>query len=375
MPKFLQPIDLAGLEILNASLQNLAAAPTTKLNLGRIYYDTADGKVKVYAHISTGDRFCVIPWTDDLDSFLKSNGLDSNGYEVFVNSKGGTVILPGKTIFDNLKDGVEAVIDLATGKVKISALPDTIMGQMMFGGTIDAKNVATLSARFKVKYGITATAIAITSAMAPTYEGVYFIASGDATLVSGTKTGDWIVSNGAEWTKIDNTDAVTSVVGNTGAITAEQIKTALALGSMAFKDISEYPTKEQTNTMISEANESLLDTITGKESDNSDANTFIGVRRYIDAQVVKMSDLGVGYSQHIITGDGSTKSFSFAIKTIAVVSIMVTSGEEVVYPDVSFSQTIETGSNTASVSITISFASAPLSGTAYKVFVVHALNS
>ena len=375
MPKFLQPIDLAGLEILNASLQNLAAAPTTKLNLGRIYYDTADGKVKVYAHISTGDRFCVIPWTDDLDSFLKSNGLDSNGYEVFVDSKGGTVILPGKTIFDNLKDGVEAVIDVATGKVKISALPDTIMGQMMFGGTIDAKNVATLSARFKVKYGITATAIAITSAMAPTYEGVYFIASGDATLVSGTKTGDWIVSNGAEWTKIDNTDAVTSVVGNTGAITAEQIKTALALGSMAFKDISEYPTKGQTNTMISEAKESLLDTITGEESDNSDANTFIGVRRYIDAQVVKMSDLRVGYSQHIITGDGSTKSFSFAIKTTAVVSIMVTSGEEVVYPDVSFSQTIETGSNTASVSITISFASAPLSGTAYKVFVVHALNS
>ena len=144
---------------------------------------------------------------------------------------------------------------------------------------------------------------------------------------------------------------------------------------MAFKDISEYPTKEQTNNMISEANESLLDTITGEESDNSDANTFIGVRRYIDAQVVKMSDLSVGYSQHIITGDGSTKSFSFAIKTTAVVSIMVTSGEEVVYPDVSFSQTIETGSNTASVSITISFASAPLSGTAYKVFVVHALNS
>ena len=61
MPKFLQPIDLVGLEIQNVSLQNLAAEPSTKLNLGRIYYDTADGKVKVYAHISSGDKFCVIP--------------------------------------------------------------------------------------------------------------------------------------------------------------------------------------------------------------------------------------------------------------------------------------------------------------------------
>ena len=375
MPKFLQPINLVGLEIQNVSLQNLAAEPSTKLNLGRIYYDTADGKVKVYAHISSGDKFCVIPWTDDLESFLKSNGLDSSGYEIFIDTAGNTVTLPGKAIFDTLRGNVQAVIDTSTNKVKLSALPDTIMGQMMFGGTIDAKNVAILSARFKEKYGITSAAIAITSIMAPTYEGVYFIASGDATLVSGTKTGDWIVSNGREWTKIDNTDAVTSVVGFTGAITADQIKTALGLKSMAFKETSEYPTTEQVNTLISKANESLKNTIIGNSSDSSDANTFIGVRRYVDAQVAKMSDLSVGYNQQIITGDGSTKSFSFSIKTSAVVSVMVTSGDEVVYPDISFSQSLETGSNTLSVTVNISFATAPSAASTYKVYVVHAINS
>lgn len=89
----------------------------------------------------------------------------------------------------------------------------------------------------------------------------------------------------------------------------------------------------------------------------------------------KMSDLSVGYNQQIITGDGSTKSFSFSIKTSAVVSVMVTSGDEVVYPDISFSQSLETGSNTLSVTVNISFATAPSATSTYKVYVVHAINS
>ena len=47
-----------------------------------------------------------------------------------------------------------------------------------------------------------------------------------ATSVSGTtdwQIGDWIVSNGSAWDKIDNTDSVSSVNGATGAVTITTI--------------------------------------------------------------------------------------------------------------------------------------------------------
>ena len=61
-----------------------------------------------------------------------------------------------------------------------------------------------------------------------TYEGVYFIvassANGQNILNSVViNTGDWLISNGSDWVKIDNTDAVTSVANLTGAITAEAL--------------------------------------------------------------------------------------------------------------------------------------------------------
>ena len=46
-------------------------------------------------------------------------------------------------------------------------------------------------------------------------EGIYYIASSDGSFASlGLKTGDWLLSTGSAWKKIDNTDAVTGVKGN-----------------------------------------------------------------------------------------------------------------------------------------------------------------
>ncbi|MGM9767867.1 MAG: hypothetical protein ACI3Z0_05335 [Candidatus Cryptobacteroides sp.] len=417
MPKFLQPIDLNGLEVQNAALQNLAAAPTTKLNLGRIYYDTADGKVKVYAHLSTGDKFCIIPWTEDLESFLKSNGLDSNGYEVFVDSKGGTVTVPGKTIFDNLKEDVEAVIDTTSNKVKLTALPDTILGQMMFGGTVNASNVATLSAAFKSKYGVSSSTLTLTAALATTYEGVYFIATGATTLVTSANTGDWIVSNGSEWTKIDNTDAVTSVAGYTGAITAAQLKTALGLKgaaymeasafltalssnttnavsitvggttktipvatmktslglkSMAYQDSTNYSTTSEVNNLISNAITTLQATLIGTESDDVDADTINGVRNYVDSKSDSIIASGVGYEILTITGNGTDTSFTFSKSGRQVLSVMVMEGGidgDIVYPDIRITSTSD-GRNFSDM-LRISFATAPANGTTYGVRVTY----
>ena len=136
----------------------------------------------------------------------------------------------------------------SNSKIITSQLPDYLLGQVMYGG--NASTVATTttispSDSLKTKKNITATSISIvdsaTSTTANTYgwqnmEGVYFICQASGTFAGVSfETGDWIISTGAKWEKIDNTDAVKSVNGQTGAVnitrvdeagTADKLKTA-----------------------------------------------------------------------------------------------------------------------------------------------------
>ena len=153
---------------------------------------------------------------------VKVTQTDGKVTGVTVDERGLTTALSGKA-------------DLSNGKITASQLPDYILGQVLYGGTVNATGVATLTADFKSKYNVTATTITLSASNAATYEGAYFIASANGTSgvpqTLGVATGDWIISNGTAWTKIDNTDAVTSVVGQTGAITAQQIANALTSGN------------------------------------------------------------------------------------------------------------------------------------------------
>lgn len=137
------------------------------------------------------------------------------------------------------KDYVDPLLankaDLEGGKIKESQLPDFILGQMIFGGVITGgganQMVVSVSSTFKDKYNITTDTVTIPKADAYKYEGTYFIVSESSgnVLDLDTAVGDWVVSNGSPvWYKIDNTDAVTTVVGQTGAITASQIDEAIA---------------------------------------------------------------------------------------------------------------------------------------------------
>ena len=126
--------------------------------------------------------------------------------------------------------------DLEDGKIKESQLPDYIFGQMLFGGTVTAGGSNTMevspSAKLldKVDKPSTTSSLTINKTDASTYEGAYFIVTGNLTSVFGfaTATGDWIVSTGVDWRKVDNTDAVSSVAGLTGVITASDLAKKLA---------------------------------------------------------------------------------------------------------------------------------------------------
>ena len=122
--------------------------------------------------------------------FLKADGsVDSNTYQS-VHQKG-------------LANGYPPLDSGA--KIPELYLPDSIVGQLEYQGTWNAStNTPTLPS-------------------ASTVKGHYYVVN-----VAGTyntieyAVGDWVISNGTSWEKVDNTDAVTTVFGRLGAIVANQ---------------------------------------------------------------------------------------------------------------------------------------------------------
>ena len=92
----------------------------------------------------------------------------------------------------------------AGGKVPVSELPAAVLGALSYQGTWDANtNSPTLTSSVGTK-------------------GYYYVVSvaGNTNLngITDWLVGDWAVFNGSIWQKVDNTETVTSVNGQTGAV-------------------------------------------------------------------------------------------------------------------------------------------------------------
>lgn len=100
----------------------------------------------------------------------------------------------------------EGVVGLDTNaKILPGFLPDSILGQVKYQGVWSAAlNIPIL----------------ITPPSSIT-KGDYYVVSGTGTFAGiNFDDGDWIISNGTAWEKVDNTDAVTTVFGRLGPILA-----------------------------------------------------------------------------------------------------------------------------------------------------------
>lgn len=115
----------------------------------------------------------------------------------------------------------------ANAKVPLSQINDSLIGNVNYQGLYDAStNTPNLDT------------------VAP--KGHYYITS-----VKGTaqgisfEVGDWIISNGTSWDKVDNTDAVSSVNGRTGnvVITKEDIDLS------EYTKFTDYATTEKSGTI------------------------------------------------------------------------------------------------------------------------------
>ena len=269
----------------------------------------------------------------------------------------------------------------SNSKIITSQLPDYLLGQVMYGG--NASTVATTttispSDSLKTKKNITATSISIvdsaTSTTANTYgwqnmEGVYFICQASGTFAGVSfETGDWIISTGAKWEKIDNTDAVKSVNGQIGDVnltrvneagTADKLKTARTI---ALKGDATGST-----TFDGSANKDINVTL---------ANTGVAAGTYnnvtVDAKGRVTAASSKNYSTKVvqtITGDGSKASFDVAHTLGADVSVQVYLKNQTVGAD-TVDELVMVDTYTLNNKVKLLFATAPTTTQTFKVVII-----
>lgn len=119
--RFLTPIDLNKLELQNAAIQNLAVAPGSP-NVGQVYYDTNDNKIKVW----TGSAWDNVGSSqEEIEDYV--NGLLASGDGIFLDydDDGNSLTIENTGVLSLLGTANEVEVSASAGNVQIS-LPDTI---------------------------------------------------------------------------------------------------------------------------------------------------------------------------------------------------------------------------------------------------------
>lgn len=180
-------------------------------------------------------------------------------------------------IDDSEKGAANGVVPLdANAKIDTIYLSDAVLGQVQYEGTWNsATNTPTLPS-------------------IPTEKGIYYVVDTAGTFESiEFDVGDWIISNGIEWQKVDNTDAVTSVAGRTGNVTLT--KTDVGLSNVDNTSDLNKPISTATQDALDlKANidsPSFTGTPTAPTPATSDVSTKVATTQYVTN---KIDDLSAG---------------------------------------------------------------------------------
>ena len=137
-----------------------------------------------------------------LTGYVKGSGTSNMTASATIPNTDITGLGTASTKDSGVANGV-ATLD-GSGTVPISQLPSAVLGALSYQGTCNAStNTPTLTSSVGTK-------------------GYYYVVNvaGSTNLngITDWVIGDWAVYNGSAWQKVDNTDAVTSVNGYTGAV-------------------------------------------------------------------------------------------------------------------------------------------------------------
>lgn len=239
---------IANGDTLEQALQKLQANINTLNNKTYVTYsDTtpnapeATGSAGKSTEVSRGDH----AHPKQQDSYIKANAIQDTNYQLVVidASKGTATYVPLYGSGSNLKfDGTKLTATLSKdstfaghgisnfallsgGKLSVSVIPDSVLGQLEYIGTWNATTGKAVSDTRPLEGEV----------IRAYRKGDYYIVKTagtklpDATTITeldGLQIGDWIVYNGTTWDKIDNTDYIKSVAGispTNGDITIEEI--------------------------------------------------------------------------------------------------------------------------------------------------------
>lgn len=220
--------------------------------------DTLDSMVKIK---SIGANLSL-----DADGELSATGGGGGGdaklYSTLGNNIDGALTQKASTdlLVHTKPDGVNDLI--ANNKITLGYLPDSVLGQVVYGGGfVPSTAVATLTTNAQEKLGTSDATITLTNDTTAitgyeANEGIYYIATASGTFASiSFETGDWLISTGTAWSKVDNTDAVTGVKGNEEVnyrlgnvnITAQNVGAVTSDNAISTQDITPFITTSMIN--------------------------------------------------------------------------------------------------------------------------------
>lgn len=170
-----------------------------------ILYNSSNGQISIRTASST-----------------QSGALSSTDWNTFNNKQSALGFTPENIANKGIANGY---VPLNSGtKIDTIYLPDSVLGNVKYQGIWDASsntpNIGSPSS---------------------TNKGYYYIVS-----VAGTQfgldfqVGDWVISDGTNWDKVDNTDAIISFNGRTGAITLTSTDVTTALGFTPVSQSGSY---------------------------------------------------------------------------------------------------------------------------------------
>lgn len=221
-----------------------SGAPAASLGEnGQFYVDTTNK----YLYFKNNDAWITIGGdiSGELDKKLDKNNTAS--YSVY------GVAGAGDQVMFSITGGHNQIVGVGgDGKIPVGLLPDAVLGNVLYGGNLtdaptDANTwAATPSASLKTRLGLTGTVTSITiknqegGASTTGYgwkvlEGVYFIANAAGTFAGiSFEIGDWLISTGDSWQKVDNTDTIKTVGGVSpvnGNVVVEGVKGVSVTGA------------------------------------------------------------------------------------------------------------------------------------------------
>lgn len=200
-----------------------SGAPAASLGEnGQFYVDTTNK----YLYFKNNGAWITIGGdiSGELDKKLDKNKTAS--YSVY------GVAGAGDQVMFSITGGHNQIVGVGgDGKIPVGLLPDVVLGNVLYGGNLTnaptSNDVwaATPSASLKTRLGLASTVTSITiknqegGTSTTGYgwkalEGVYFIANAKGTFAGiDFEVGDWLISNGDSWQKVDNTDTIKTVGG------------------------------------------------------------------------------------------------------------------------------------------------------------------